>query len=224
MVVQAITFDNYKTLTFSADDIVDIMPPVLERLEEKGGRLDGFMTVYRKLDERYTHMKNTLHVEPCIKAVTNQALYELGYLTPSLMEHVDETFEDYQEERGFNWYPDAHETIERLREKGYRLGLISNISWPVPRSMRKAMDNMFDVVTYSLEHGMRKPNKAIFLDTLRLLGAQPHHSVHVGDDYEADIVGAKNVGMKAVHIQREVQSSSDSDYIIQSLSELTKLL
>ncbi len=221
MEVEAITFDNYKTITYGADSITDIMPPVLELLEEKMGKIDGFMKVYRKLEERYTRMKNTKHVEVCIKSTTNQALYELGYLTSDFRTLVDETFEDYQEERGFKWYPETHATMDRLREKGYKLGLISNIGWPVPISMRKEMDEMFDVVTYSLTHGMRKPHQAIFHDTLNQLGIRPRESVHVGDDYGADIVGAKNAGMHAIHVQREEKQPAPlADRIITDLSQL----
>ena len=221
MGVEVITFDNYKTITYSADTVTDIMPPVLEILEEKMGQLNGFMDVYTKLNERYTYMKNTMHVEPCIKRIANQTLHELGYLTRETLNLVNVTFEEYQEERGFKWYPETYSTIQGLRENGYKLGLISNISWPVPRSMRKAMNELFDVVTYSMEHGMRKPHRAIFHDTLNRLGVKPNKSVHVGDDYGADIVGAKNAGMHAVHVQREEKQPAPlADRVITDLSEL----
>ena len=221
MEVEAITFDNYKTITYGADSITDIMPPVLELLEEKMGKISGFMKVYRKLDERYFQMRNTKHVEISIKSITHQTLYELGYISSDFKTLVDETFEDYQEERGFKWYPETHSTLDKLREKGYKLGLISNISWPVPRSMIKSMSEMFDVVTYSLTHGMRKPHSVIFHDTINELGVQPNKSVHVGDDYGADIIGAKNAGMYAIHVQREEKLDAPlADKIITNLSEL----
>lgn len=78
--------------------------------------------------------------------------------------------------------------------------MISNIDWPIPESMRKSFDQMFDVVTYSQVHGMRKPHQSIFLDTLQGLGVEPSQAGHVGDAYEADIIGAKNAGMFAIHI------------------------
>lgn len=138
MRIEAITFDNYKTLTYGTDSVIDIMPPVLELLEEKIGKIDGFMEIYRKLDERYFRIRNTRHVEIRIVYITVQTLYELGYSASDVRKPVEDTFEDYAEARGFNWYPEVHQTIGKLRDQRYKLGLVSNISWPVPRSMRKS--------------------------------------------------------------------------------------
>ena len=173
MKIEAITFDNYRTLTYGSDSITDIMPPVLDLLEEKMGKIDGFMEVYRKLDDRYYKIKNTKHVEVRIKDIGVKVLYELGYNSHEVRETVEETFDEYMEKRGFKWYPEVHSTIKTLRDQGYRLGLISNISWPVPRSMREPLDDMFDVVTFSLTYGMRKPHEAIFHSTLKQMGVSP---------------------------------------------------
>lgn len=153
MKIEAITFDNYKTLTYGSDSVTDIMPIVLDLLEEKLGKINGFMEVYQKLDERYYLIRNTNHVEVRIKDIALQALYELDYILSDVREIVEETFDDYMEERGFTWYPEVHSTIDNLRDQGYKLGLVSNINWPVSRSMRKSFDAMFDVVTYSLTNG-----------------------------------------------------------------------
>lgn len=91
MKLEVITFDNYKTLTYGADSIPDIMPPVLKILERKVGKINSFMKVYRKLDERHTQIKNTKHVEVRILDIAMQTLYELGYLTSDLMRHLMNT-------------------------------------------------------------------------------------------------------------------------------------
>ena len=224
MKIEAITFDNYKTLTYGSDSVTDIMPLVLDLLEEKIGKINGFMEVYRKLDERYYLIRNTNHVEVRIKDIALQALYELDYILSDIREIVEETFDDYMEERGFTWYPEVHSTIDNLRDQGYKLGLVSNIHWPVSRSMRKALGEMFDVVTFSLTNGMRKPHEAIFHSTLRQMDVPPGLCAHVGDDYEADIIGAKKAGMYAVHVQREgKQEAPQADKIITSLDELENI-
>lgn len=222
--VEAITFDNFKTLTYSQDSITDIIPPVIERLEARIGKIIGFFEVYRKLDERFILERDKTHRKTKINDLVIESLRELGYPVSDVYVLIDEVFEEYMEERGFNWYPDVFSTVENLREEGYKLGLISNIHWPVPRSLRKSFEEMFEVVTYSHTHGLRKPHPAIFLDTLEKMGSDPRTSAHVGDDYGADVIGAKNAGMVAVHLQRGKKREAElADAVITSLDELENI-
>lgn len=224
MKVEAITFDNYRTLTYSKDSSVDIIPHIIERLEAKIGTINGFFDVYRRLDERYILERDITHRETRINDIIVESMGELGYPISGVYELIDEVFEDYLEERGFNWYPEVFSTVEKLRDEGYKLGLISNIHWPIPRGLRESLDGMFDVVTYSHTHGMRKPHPAIFLDTLEEMGADPRTSAHVGDDYGADVIGAKNAGMIAVHLQRgEKREAGLADAVITSLDGLENI-
>lgn len=224
MKVEAITFDNYRTLTYSKDSSVDIIPHIIERLEARIGTINGFFDVYRRLDERYILERDITHRETRINDIIVESMGELGYPISGVYELIDEVFEDYLEERGFNWYPEVFSTVEKLRDKGYKLGLISNIHWPIPRGLRESLDWMFDVVTYSHTHGMRKPHPAIFLDTLEKMGADPRTSAHVGDDYGADVIGAKNAGMIAVHLQRgEKREAGLADAVITSLDGLENI-
>lgn len=224
MKVEAITFDNYRTLTYSKDSSVDIIPHIIERLEARIGTINGFFDVYRRLDERYILERDITHRETRINDIIVESMGELGYPISGVYELIDEVFEDYLEERGFNWYPEVFSTVEKLRDKGYKLGLISNIHWPIPRGLRESLDGMFDVVTYSHTHGMRKPHPAIFLDTLEEMGADPRTSAHVGDDYGADVIGAKNAGMIAVHLQRgEKREAGLADAVITSLDGLENI-
>lgn len=224
MKVEAITFDNYRTLTYSKDSSVDIIPHIIERLEARIGTINGFFDVYRRLDERYILERDITHRETRINDIIVESMGELGYPISGVYELIDEVFEDYLEERGFNWYPEVFSTVEKLRDEGYKLGLISNIHWPIPRGLRESLDGMFDVVTYSHTHGMRKPHPAIFLDTLEEMGADPRTSAHVGDDYGADVIGAKNAGMIAVHLQRgEKREAGLADAVITSLDGLENI-
>ncbi len=64
---------------------------------------------------------------------------------------------------------------------------------------RKAWNTQFfDVTVFSDEVGCRKPDKRIFDLAVKGLGTEPSNTVHVGDNPEADIWGAKQAGMRAV--------------------------
>ena len=72
----------------------------------------------------------------------------------------------------------------------------------------------------------RKPSPEIFRSTLKALGVSASETVFVGDTIDADIEGAKAVGMKAIYIERRVQKGSKAclDQTIKSLSELSSVL
>ena len=58
----------------------------------------------------------------------------------------------------------------------------------------------FDVTTFSNEIMIRKPAEGAFKVTLERLRVVPKAAVHIGDDPESDVMGAKRAGMKAVQI------------------------
>lgn len=93
--------------------------------------------------------------------------------------------------------------LERLKSKGYRIGIISNTGRTPGETMRKVLDDLgmsvyFDTMTFSNEAGYIKPNRKIFDISLETLDAKPEHAVHVGDNMLLDVYGAKSAGMKAI--------------------------
>jgi len=85
-----------------------------------------------------------------------------------------------------------------------RIGLISNAAdGAAIRTFldRERIRHHFDSVVISDEEGFGKPHPEIFLLPLRRLGLDPASSVYIGDRYVVDVVGARNVGMKAVYIR-----------------------
>ena len=124
--------------------------------------------------------------------------------------------------RSVKWYPDALVVLSTLRKRGYKLGLISNTHWRFLKSLRTKMEETFDVVTLSYEHGYAKPHPSIFLATLKKLEVDANRCLHVGDDPIADVQGAKNVGMKTVFIKRR-NLEANADIIIERLGQLLDL-
>jgi putative hydrolase of the HAD superfamily len=102
----------------------------------------------------------------------------------------------------FELYDDALPVLGAVRERGLKVGLLSN-------SARDLDDFVahhgleVDAVLTSLAHGKTKPHEAIFRRMLELLGVAADEALMVGDDVEADIEGAQGVGMRAVLVDRE---------------------
>lgn len=94
---------------------------------------------------------------------------------------------------------DVFETLPKLREAGYTVGLVTNRSDPVNKYMAKTkLDTLVDFYFTAGEIGFWKPKPEIFNYALGLAHAKPHEAIYVGDNYFADIVGAKNANIPAV--------------------------
>jgi HAD superfamily hydrolase (TIGR01493 family) len=95
-------------------------------------------------------------------------------------------------------YPDAAEVLEGLQRRGVRVGVISNIGWdPRPVFRAHGLDAAVDAYVLSYEHGIQKPDPALFRIACDALGTDPHDVLMVGDDRTAD-AGAAAIGC-AVH-------------------------
>ena len=93
------------------------------------------------------------------------------------------------------------ETLEELRRRGYRLGVISNSDGRIEALLESVgLRPWFDFVIDSGEVGIEKPDPRIFRIALDRLGVEPAEALYVGDIYEIDVVGARAAGMHAVLI------------------------
>jgi HAD superfamily hydrolase (TIGR01509 family) len=97
------------------------------------------------------------------------------------------------------------EALDRIRDNGLRLALISNTGRTPGAAMRKVIGKMglldyFEVTTFSNEAGYLKPHPRIFEMTLARIGSKPGQTVHVGDHDVLDIQGARDYGMRSVRV------------------------
>ena len=102
----------------------------------------------------------------------------------------------------FELYEDALPTLDALRDRGLKLGLLSNSA----RDLDEFVGHhglTVDAVLTSRAHGKTKPHEAIFRRMLELLDVAPSEAVMVGDTIEDDVEGATAVGMRAVLVDRE---------------------
>jgi putative hydrolase of the HAD superfamily len=116
-------------------------------------------------------------------------------------------------------------TLRKLHGK-YKLGIVSNFAIPecVQRLLqREGLERFFDVVIVSGAVNRRKPHPEIYKKALKKLGVKPEETVFVGDTVDADVQGAKAVGMKTVYLERRLQKDVEiacPDQTVKSLSEL----
>ena len=146
----------------------------------------------------------------------------LDAANPSLVDAIAHAFGDAIRTKLPLLHPDIGATLEALRRRGYRIGLVSNTGRTWGRFLRPIQDDMgigryFDVRVFSDEVGVRKPNPRIFQVALDALGVRPEETVHIGDDVVADVDGAKRLGMRAVWFN----DGMPAEHAVHSWSETT---
>lgn len=98
--------------------------------------------------------------------------------------------------------PDAIETLTALRERGLKLGMISDCAWEAPVVWEESpLAPLFDAAVFSVLAGVKKPDPRIYLLTCERLGVQPQDCLYVGDGGSRELTGAAAVGMRPVMIR-----------------------
>jgi putative hydrolase of the HAD superfamily len=94
---------------------------------------------------------------------------------------------------------ETRDALRRLRQSGFRLGVVSNSEGRVHEALDAAgLRQYFDAVVDSGVMGIEKPDPRIFRIALRELGVEPEEAVYVGDLYDIDVLGARSAGIEAV--------------------------
>jgi putative hydrolase of the HAD superfamily len=125
----------------------------------------------------------------------------------------------------------ATDTLLELKQRGYRLGVISNSmsTLDIPRSLdRYGWTDFFEVVILSSFIKFRKPSPEPFLEAIRLLNIDPVKCAYVGNRISKDLVGCNLAGFGLGILldppenprNEELDLSIQPDLVIKSLSEL----
>lgn len=100
-------------------------------------------------------------------------------------------------------FPDTRSVLDRLVERGYGLGLISNFEpWLLEVLQREGIATYFSSLVISGIEGIAKPMPAMFHLALERARAAAGSSLHVGDHVVEDVEAAQSVGMSAVLVDR----------------------
>jgi putative hydrolase of the HAD superfamily len=121
----------------------------------------------------------------------------------------------------FHAFADARPALEAARARGLRLVVVSNWDISLPDVLaRVGLAPLLDGVVTSAEMGVAKPDPAIFIRALELVGASAAGTVHVGDSLREDVDGARAAGIEAVLISRSGGAGPPGVRTIASLTEL----
>ena len=115
--------------------------------------------------------------------------------------------------------------LDYLKPK-YKLHIITNGFKEVQHGKlnQANINHFFDTVTNSEMVGVKKPNPRIFNHALQVARAMPEDSIMIGDNYEADILGALNVGLDAICFNYHKENIDNDIKQIDHLFELKNYL
>lgn len=118
------------------------------------------------------------------------------------------------------------EILDYLKEK-YKLHIITNGFEEIQSKKMESskISHYFDKVITSESVGVKKPNPKVFQYALKVANAKKTNSIMIGDSIEADILGALNVGMPAIHCNFENIEIQNNNFVsITSLLEIKQYL
>jgi len=202
MALQAVLFDVDFTI---AKPGPDLGPEGYRRL----GRRFGLELDPARYAEARAHAVETLqrhpeldHDEEVWVLFTEQIVRGMGGNSNRAYECAAEMTRAWEHAENFQIFEDVLPVLAELRERGLKLGLVSNTGRNLEEFVRHhGLD--VDAAVSSGMHGKTKPHPTIFQAALARLGVAPEAAVMVGDSIEDDIDGAKAVGMRAVLLDRE---------------------
>ena len=126
----------------------------------------------------------------------------------------------------FVLFDDVSTTLKTLKEKNLKLGLLTNLQTEVDSMCRNlGIADYLDFSVTSAEVGADKPQPPIFLKALELARVQAGEAIHVGDQYQNDVLGARGVGISPILLDRADYYADVTDCPrIRSLTEVSKYL
>jgi putative hydrolase of the HAD superfamily len=223
--VKAICFDLGDTLA-STD------PPYLHRIAQamRDSGLDisdkDFELVYTKADYKL-FLK---HKEKGGLTPTQYRQWFLPLLYESLIsdDEVDEfrrkvRYEMSKVDFGRVPLPGAHDLLDYLKGRGYRLAVISNNDGRAEEKCEEVgIREYFDIVLDSTVLDLIKPDPRIFKHALEKLGLDSREVIHVGDMYGADVMGGMNAGLDVIWLNhRNIEGLSHP--LIKEVAQLSEL-
>ena len=124
-------------------------------------------------------------------------------------------------------FPGAHETLDRLKELGVKLALVTNGGAEAQRAkvVRFALEHRFDHIQIEGEHGFGKPEEQAYSHALASLRVEARETWMVGDNLEWEVVAPQRLGIFAIWydgygVGLPPNSPIRPDRIIRTLPEL----
>jgi len=113
--------------------------------------------------------------------------------------------------------PGAEKLLRELKSRGYQMGVISNNDGRTAEKCRAVgIEHYFAFILDSTLEQMVKPDPRVFQKALDLGGAKPEDTVHVGDLWGSDVLGARASGLWAVWIENSYLQPEPDEKVLRA--------
>jgi len=223
--VAVVLFDFFGTLADYEPDRAALAYPRSHALLESWGQQmshDEFVTMWHRCSSDL----ETTNAESLVEVTMLQYAAAFGRSCPTPL--GTEQIRQIAATFGAEWrdhvrpIPGAAALLKSLAAR-YRLGVVSNTNEPtmVPDLLSMYFPEVsFDPILLSVDHGFRKPHRSIYESAVGHLGCEPGDILFVGDSYEADYVGPRSLGMKALLIDPLIAHPVDDAHRLSTLLDL----
>jgi putative hydrolase of the HAD superfamily len=120
--------------------------------------------------------------------------------------------------------PEVFAVLHELRAAGFLLGIVSNRNHPLDEELKIfGLDNYVDFNLTAGEANSWKPDPGIFVEAILRLQVSPAEVLYVGDNYYADVIGARNAGLRPVLLDPDGVFPDVECEVIRELHDLIDL-
>jgi putative hydrolase of the HAD superfamily len=212
--IRAVIFDCYSTL-------IDIRTN--ERKEEVSKYLSLYLQYYgARIDatrlksalsletERYLQSREERYAEVDLEIVFKDILKKEGLENSFLAESCCKLLRVLSRER-FELFPDSIPVLKEIERSGYPLGVVSDAQkvFCLEEAEILGLNRFFDCIVLSTQFGFRKPDPRLFTIACALVDIPPVDAVYIGNDPETDVKGAKQIGMRAILLDRSLKQNRE---------------
>ena len=158
--------------------------------------------------------------------IVRLALEKLGFDLPDLARDMGLSYRSMRE-GGAEPIPGAVEALERFRDRGIGLAMITNGAGEVQRGKVERFDlaRHFDHIFIEGELGYGKPDRRVYLGAMKALGSDPAETWCVGDNIEWEVAAPQSLGIYSVWVDPSgegppADSGVTPDRVVASIAEL----
>ncbi len=234
--IRYLLFDLGGTLMHSVGDWQPVHKKadqaLAESLSQNNIQLDP--QVFRARLHQYYEKRDKDFYETTYHLVLGELLKELNHTEvaeSTLRSALDALYSVTQ--RNWQLESDAVETLERLTNENYKIGIFSNAG--DDKDVQELIDSFgirryFDFVLTSAACYYRKPHQRAFEIALAHWNAVPEEAAMIGDSLEADVFGANQMGMTSIWLTRRASFTDEElrrikpNFSMRKLTEIFPIL
>ena len=208
--IRAVVFDCYSTLIDieTIEQKNEIFHYISLYLQYYGAKVDA-AKLKSALDlerDRFMRSKEEQYPEVDLELAFNNILRKEGLGNPFLAESCCKLFRVLSRER-FQLFPDSLPVLEEMKRSRYPIAVVSDAQkvFCLDEGEILGIRQFFKFFLLSTHFGFRKPDPRLFRIACAMLNTPPEEAIYIGNDLEADVKGAKQIGMQTILLDRKTE-------------------